>query len=427
MQKFDAKRALALAVFGMLGSEAAWAAHPAKYDQMIPHYLEACALTQYHKKGEAPAGSGGHGVLYVKGLCRDKEAAYPRVKVCDKSVDLSNPEAGVGISVDSLYKNVNWIAVDGREFFLKGDLAEGEVLNEEVLRRAARKAVEKGYFKGVELHDKANGKRPEHVSLTEHAAYESVGTDFAIGYARDIYCSRVPIRPEALPEIAEYLNSLNDKYRDGKKEYHWSGFYDNCTHPVHNALAVAGAWDMKKTRQFVLKQAFHLAVPSNEFIAWAKVGNDGPIGQDQDVYKVFLNDDHRESLLGSDWLPMQPGAVVESIPAVKGDRNQAFEVNGEFFKLEAPGINAKSRDLKKILKEPRYSDLKENLKYHQARYKSAFQNKKPLAWYQARAKKDQRFAQMGSKAFAEFYPKYYSHLSKQLERINAMLLELEKK
>ena len=96
---------------------------PPQYDNLYPYYVELCAVSQIRAKFAPHGGSPGHAVMYLKGVCRDHEAAFPTIKVCDAgSVDLRDPETGVGISVNKLLKNVNWIAVPGKRLFFGATL-----------------------------------------------------------------------------------------------------------------------------------------------------------------------------------------------------------------------------------------------------------------------------------------------------------------
>ena len=79
------------------------------------------------------SGIGGHSVLYLNGVRRDREAGYPTLKVCNP--DASPERHGVGISVNSHYKNANWIAAEGRDFVWHGALAPGEHLTSDAYAR----------------------------------------------------------------------------------------------------------------------------------------------------------------------------------------------------------------------------------------------------------------------------------------------------
>ena len=105
------------------------------YDQLYPYYVEVCAVSQIRAKFAEHGGSPGHAVMYLKGACRDTEAEYPTIEVCDAgAVDLSDPETGVGISVNKYLGNVNWIAIPGKSLFYRGNLEEDQLLDEAHVR-----------------------------------------------------------------------------------------------------------------------------------------------------------------------------------------------------------------------------------------------------------------------------------------------------
>src|SRR5690242_19256248 len=88
------------------------------YDQLFPTYLEACSGTQEKPLKTPQGGSVGHSFIYIRGACRDENAKYPRLRTCTKDDKFQ----GVGLSVDQVFHNVNWVAIDGRELFFSGSL-----------------------------------------------------------------------------------------------------------------------------------------------------------------------------------------------------------------------------------------------------------------------------------------------------------------
>ena len=94
------------------------------YDRLYPYHAELCALSELRKKPgfgvPVRSGMGGHCLLYLNGVRRDR-TAYPTLRVCAPGD--SPARHGVGISVNSHYKNANWVAAEGREFLWRGGLA----------------------------------------------------------------------------------------------------------------------------------------------------------------------------------------------------------------------------------------------------------------------------------------------------------------
>ena len=113
------------------------------YDQLYPYYVELCTVSQIRAKFAQHGGSPGHAVMYLKGVCRNTATEYPTIEVCDsEAVDLSDPETGVGISVNKHLNNVNWIAVPGKQLFYRGNLEEDQLLNESHVRETVLHVVD---------------------------------------------------------------------------------------------------------------------------------------------------------------------------------------------------------------------------------------------------------------------------------------------
>ncbi len=48
------------------------------YEELVTHYVELCAVSQYRPLERNLGGIPGHAVMYLKGACRDESAPYPR-------------------------------------------------------------------------------------------------------------------------------------------------------------------------------------------------------------------------------------------------------------------------------------------------------------------------------------------------------------
>jgi hypothetical protein len=54
--------------------------------------------------------------LYIKGACKDDEAPFPQLRRCRGiATSLKDPQHGAGVSVNQMFKNINWVAVPGYE------------------------------------------------------------------------------------------------------------------------------------------------------------------------------------------------------------------------------------------------------------------------------------------------------------------------
>src|SRR5262249_55714586 len=99
----------------------------ARYEALFPYYVELCAPSQYRSAKLGSGGSPGHAVMYLKGACRDRDAPFPKLRRCGGNVtDPAGPEHGAGISVNRWFRNVNWVAFDGRGQVFEGEVRRGE-------------------------------------------------------------------------------------------------------------------------------------------------------------------------------------------------------------------------------------------------------------------------------------------------------------
>src|ERR1039458_6593312 len=57
------------------------------YDTVYPYYVETTSMTEINRIGAQHGGFAGHAFAYIKGICRDLSAGYPRVKVCEDRKD----------------------------------------------------------------------------------------------------------------------------------------------------------------------------------------------------------------------------------------------------------------------------------------------------------------------------------------------------
>ena len=55
------------------------------YEELVPYYVELCAVSQYRPIDKPLGGIPGHAVMYLKGACRDETAGYPRLRPCARN------------------------------------------------------------------------------------------------------------------------------------------------------------------------------------------------------------------------------------------------------------------------------------------------------------------------------------------------------
>lgn len=374
------------------------------YGKIYPIYAELCALSQFRKRPgfEPPViggGFGGHAVLYLNGVCRVSDAHYPVLQMCEAP----GPDSGVGISVNAHYKNASWVATEGREFFFHGNLSPGQPLTRETYESAMMIAMAKGVLDGIVFHDEVLAKMPEGETRERYMYDVSVGTDFAIKFARDRYCARVPLTKAQMERTVAFLNDANRPYREGEKEFRWSLFKDNCSHLLRNALAAAGIWEPWPIERPLPISVFSFPVPKNEFVNLARRTNDVAI---DDIEAVYRTRRLRESVISGFGLPTRAGALVE-LDAI-AQPNALYDTDIGLIFYDDVVTGRYQRRLDRILREPRYQDPAANRDHFRALYARIERERRPLAWHE---KRHRGWGSAERERFAVFYTRYYEWIA----------------
>lgn len=381
------------------------------YRSLYPYYAEYCAVSQLKKKKglgvDIESGIGGHSVFYLNGVCRDSGAGYPTIKLCDERS--TREEDGVGLSVNAHYKNANWVATGGRDFFFHGTLKPGERLTRAVYEETLAEAERMGILKGIVFHDAALEDQPQGMARRRYMYEISIATDFAINFGRDRYCARVPLSRAKMARVVDYLNALNAPYRDGAKTFDWNVLTNNCAHVTHNALAAVGLWDEWEMGRFFLFAAFDFPTPKNEFVNLMRRTNDAPLA---DIEEVFDDDAARQALLSGDGLPTQPGALAEAEAAAHA--NDFYDTDLALIFYDDPVLGSYETHFRQIFGENRYTDLRANLDYFRDLYARALRARRPL--------EHDRGDKSGP--FAAFYARYYAYIDRASATVNAALASL---
>lgn len=329
------------------------------YDRLYPHHVEVCAVSQIRPLDAPFGGSAGHAAMYLSGVCPVRDAPIPLLETCEGGV-------GTGISVNKMFRNVNWVAIPGRGLFIDGGVADGERLTHQHREDVVRETLDLGLFRGIQVHDDVLAARPAEMSVEEFVARESLGTDYALRHGRTVFCAKLPVTKPMLEEIIAYLNARNEKYASDGVDYQWSGYHDNCTHTIVNALANAGMWRRKSINEVKLRQLFHLAVPANEFVNLAILANDYP---SDDFGRVRRDELRLEGLVRRGWLPGRHGGLIEIIGVA--DPNDLYDTGFKIFVLQSFLLQQKTRQAQRMLADPRYTDLESNLLEFKRRYEAA--------------------------------------------------------
>jgi hypothetical protein len=366
----------------------------------LPYYAEFCALAEIHQRPGFPVevktvGPGGHSTLYLNGACRDTDAHYPVLKLCAPG----DSEEGVGLSVNAHFRNAQWVATPGRDFFYRGDLPQGARLTRDIYAATQDRAEALGIYDGVIFTEAAMADKPAGIGDRDYMYAVSVGTDYATDYARKRYCARVPLSQTQMQKIVAYLNDLNRPYRTGEKTFTWNLFENNCTHMVHNALAAAQVWAAWSTDRFVLFSLFDFPVPANEFVNLMQRTNDLDLS---DLEGLYADKDARADLMENDSLPTQPLALADAATVIPD--NDVYETRSDLIFYDIP-YGPYQTAFRDIFSAPRYVSPRANLAYFLWLYGKIEAEKKPLAAY-AEARGDDR------ENFTTFYHRYYDYIDR---------------
>lgn len=377
------------------------------YTALYPYYAELCAASQFRKRPNTGieiegGGFGGHSVLYLNGVCRARDAHYPELRMCEGP---DAAEKGVGLSINAHYKNANWVATEGRDFVFHGLLATGEPLTRQSYDQTVAHAEAMGILDGVEFHQSALEEKPEGMDLRDFRYQVSLGTDYALNYARDRYCARVPLSRDQMEKVVDYLNDVNAVYKSGQKDFRWNVFQDNCSHLIRNALAAADVWRPWPIDRFIVYAVLSFPVPKNEFVNLMRRTNDAPIS---DVWALYNDPVARNALMRDDRLPTEPGALAQLERIAQP--NDIYEGNIRLVFYDDPLSGRYQRRFDRILSEKRYTDIRANLSYFADLYRRIEAEQKPLEWYLAR---HPRVAQSEKAAFSAFYERYYDYVKRQ--------------
>jgi hypothetical protein len=389
------------------------------YAALFPYYAEACAVSQIDKKpgfgADIRGGPGGHAVLYLNGVCRVRDAGYPTVALCD--ADPPAEGQGVGLSVNEHYSNATWIATEGRAFFFEGGLGPTARLTRQAYRHAQQQAEAQGILDGVVFHDEVFDDMPAGWDRRDWMYEMSIGTDYAVGFARNRYCARVPLDRARMARVVAFLNDLNAPYKAGQKIFEWNVLRNNCSHMIHNALSAADIWDDWEAERFVLFAVFDFPVPKNEFVNLMRRTNDLPL---DDPAALYADSAARDAVLKDGVLPTAPGALAEFQPVIQD--NEVYDTDLNLIFYDEPFLARYRRHLNAIFAEPRYVELGANLRYFAALYRRAQAGRASIDGYintiKNAADPDQRRA-------ALFYEGFYQAIDRASAAVQTELARLD--
>jgi len=382
------------------------------YARLYPYYAELCAVSQIKKKpgfgADTSGGPGGHSVLYLNGVCRVRDAGYPTIALCAPATPAS--EQGVGLSVNAHFKNANWVATDGRDFFFRGDLPPHARLTRAAYERTQEEAKAKNIYDGIVFHSVVFDDMPPGWDKRDYMYEVSIGTDYAVAFARDRYCARVPMSRAQMGKVVDYLNGVNDIYKSGKKDFEWNVLEDNCTHLVHNALAAAGLWREWETERFFLISAFDFPVPKNEFVNTIWRMNNMDLS---DIDAVYRDTAARRALMQDGALPEEPGGLAVAVRAIQD--NDVYDTDVKLIFYDDPIFGPYQRRFDAIFSQPRYTDIESNLRYFAALYHRIKSERQPLAEELRQGHETDRAE------FSAFYQRFYAYIDRESTEVGARI------
>jgi hypothetical protein len=399
------------------------------YNALFPHSVEVCAVTQFHQIGAKPGGWGGHATLFINGAEIEPSASYPRLRLAAAGTDLSDPDSGVGISVNKIFDSVTWVAIPGRDEFFRGGLGPDQTLDKDFYETAIERATRARWFDGIRIKDAVMRSRPQAMRAEEFVVRHSVGTDFALNFARTAYCARLPLSRDAIGQVIAYLNNANEAAQ--QSGYVWNMYTNNCSHVVHNALAAAGVWDPKVARgpgamnvardvvsvarALALSQMSDFSFPANNFVRLYEAGNERPI---DDAVAAFRNHDVRRTM-NDGWITTGPGALIATSPIHDPSRNQLFAPGRDPFLFSVPMVWDKADKFKSLTRDAPsvVADLGANLAHYRERFDNALANQRSL--------EDELSLLTGEDEdqFRDFYGRFYALIADELKRTDALLAE----
>lgn len=286
----------------------------AAYEDHFPTYFEYCTGTQWKLQNGEKGGSPGHGFTYIHGLCKDYRSSYPQVIPCsevDPALKAQYPHEGVGVSLDKNFTNVMWVAIPGRDLTFFGEKERKAITNEDV-KEVIQKVTDLKVFQDVahkgEVPSTLTFNSPEYL---EAVADATLGTEYAVNWARELHCVRIPTPKKAIADVAQYLNAVNNQFKENNN-YVWDKFNNNCAHLSINSSNAMGINKSIKVNQKSFKKFTNLALPSNTFLMYADLAVLAKMPSNKLLSKV---------LEAKEFYPVQVGSLMNNYPVYpSGDK-----------------------------------------------------------------------------------------------------------
>lgn len=319
------------------------------YRKAYPLSVKFCSFTRVHRKGEVPGGPFAHAVLYFDNACIDTNYSYPQLRKCNPG----EPQ-GTGISVNKYFKNVNWVALPGRELFFYGNLKDSDVLDNNARENLVADVMKLNIFQGIQVKDKFLNEIPEDMGPVKFLINKSIATDFAVNWGRDVYCANVPMTETLLDKGLEFVNLANMIYGDPvrfqsyqlkslkssdlkainlysqkakesgeARDYSWDAISQNCVHLAYNLFAAMG---LVLPKRIGIKVPNHItmAVPADRWMSLLNTANDRWSNALDEIWKIWVSTRDLAVLEDEAVVVKHHGVLAEHIPMHAEERNELF-------------------------------------------------------------------------------------------------------
>lgn len=380
------------------------------YRDLYPYFMDGCAAGQKVHLDGSRGSALGHGALFIRGACIDKNASFPQV-----TTECLPGEDEIGVSANGQFMNINWVAVPGEAMFFNGDIKPGTVLDQDYVKNYVKKVYETGLFDNIVAKNTKTKKvlsADTREKVLELIGLESLTLDYALTWGRQTVCQRVPMSKDQISKVVQFLNETNHHYYVEGNEYNWDMFKNSCGHLAQNAFAAAGIMDHKTPDSQGLAATQNVVIPSNFFMNLALATSGEKFPSVRDIFKDQIK---RKSLMENSMIAEQAGALTRYHP-VYGHDNQSLNLmhNATESATGILNINPFGGMRRKINRQFTVEaniDLKKNLEGYVGIYQNALEEAQKI-----KPSKD--------KEFNEVKGQYIQVVSKQLELTKMRLARL---
>jgi hypothetical protein len=391
------------------------------FNRQHPLFAMKCSATKYDKNGDL-GNPYGHEFVYIKGACRDTSVPYPKLKVCDDgAVDLNDINAGVGVSLETIYTNTRFVATDGFDLFIDGNLPEDAPLDQKAFEATVQKFLEDGSARGVRITEASERAKPSDMSDEEWIARQIIGTSYALRFGRDLDCAAFAINSAQLQAGVDWTNRQNEPLVSGKQTYRWDAITDSCAHFANNVLASMGIAKAVKEGGGIgskLGDLASLASPWRSKVVMPE--NNILIAVETETSEILPAERAFKNKLARDQFE-RFGKITGAEPLLlvreTGHfyRNDLYQFHNEPKLIDFPLLNPRAKKMDHLLSDPAFANRQGALRAAVSRIDRALREQKSL--------EDLSAGRSGLKntEFKSFYARYNGALKKKRKELMTLL------